>query len=59
MQLPIRTVGVTNIPGLMSFLPVGLRALTHGKMPPLVHKNIENVGEVRKLVRDLEEPESE
>ena len=59
VQLPIRTVGVTNIPGLMSFLPVGLRALTHGKMPPLVHKNIENVGEVRKLVRDLEEPESE
>ena len=56
--LPVKTVGVTNIPGLMSFLPVGLRALTHGKMPPLVHKNIDNVGHVRRLVKKLEEPDS-
>ena len=55
--LPIKTVGLTNIPALMSFLPVGLRALTHGKMPPLIHKNVEDVGKVRRLVRELEEPE--
>ena len=59
VELPIKTVGVTNLPGLMSFLPVGLRALTHGKMPPLIHKNIEGVGNVRKLVRKLEEPDPE
>ncbi|PKB72703.1 MAG: hypothetical protein BZY75_05615 [SAR202 cluster bacterium Io17-Chloro-G7] len=54
--LPVKTVGITNLPGLMSFLPVGLRALTHGKMPPLIHHNIENVQNVRKLVKKLEDP---
>jgi succinate dehydrogenase / fumarate reductase iron-sulfur subunit len=54
--LPVKTVGITNLPGLMSFLPVGLRALTHGKMPPLIHQNIENVQNVRKLVKKLEDP---
>ena len=57
--LAVKTVGMANLPALMSFLPVGLRALTHGKMPPLVHKNIKDVGEVRKLVRRLEEPDGE
>ena len=59
LRLPIMTVGVTNVPALMSFLPVGWRALTHGKMPPIVHKPIDNVGNVRNLVRKLEEPEQE
>ena len=54
--LPIKSVGITNIPGLMSFVPVGLRALTHGKLPPLIHPNIENVKNVRKLVKRLENP---
>ncbi len=59
LELPVKTVGITNIPALMSFLPVGLRALTHGKLPPIIHKNIQNVAGVRKLVKKLEEPESE
>jgi succinate dehydrogenase / fumarate reductase iron-sulfur subunit len=59
LRLPIKTVGVTNLPALMSFLPVGWRALTHGKMPPIIHKNIDNVDNVRKLVRKLGEPEPE
>ena len=54
--LPVKSVGITNIPGLMSFVPVGLRALTHGKLPPLIHPNIENVKNVRKLVKRLEDP---
>jgi len=54
--LPVKTVGITNLPGLMGFLPVGIRALTHGKMPPLIHHNIENVQNVRKLVKKLEDP---
>ncbi len=56
--LPIKTVGLANIPALLNYLPVGLRALTHGKMPPLVHKNIDKVANVRKLVRKLEESEN-
>ena len=59
IELPVKTVGITNIPALMSFLPVGLRALTHGKLPPIIHKNIQNVINVRKLVRKLEDPEPE
>ena len=57
--LPIKTVGLTNIPALMGFAPVGLRALTHGKMPSLVHPNVENVQDLRKLVRKLEDPDPE
>lgn len=55
--LPVKTVGVTNVPALMNYLPVGFRALTHGKMPPLIHHNIEGVDKVRKLTRKLEDPE--
>ncbi len=57
LRLPVKTVGITNVPALMGFLPVGLRALTHGKMPSPIHKNIENVGNVRRLVKKLEEPD--
>ncbi|MBM3941830.1 MAG: succinate dehydrogenase iron-sulfur subunit [SAR202 cluster bacterium] len=59
LQLPIKTVGVTNLPALLGFAPVGFRALTHGKLPPLVHKNIENVENVRKLYQKLDASESE
>jgi succinate dehydrogenase / fumarate reductase iron-sulfur subunit len=53
LRLPVRTVGVTNIGALMGFVPVGWRALTHGKLPPLVHKNVEDVETVRRLFRKL------
>ncbi|MCI0846034.1 MAG: succinate dehydrogenase iron-sulfur subunit [Chloroflexi bacterium] len=59
LRLPVKTVGITNIPALMSFLPVGIRALTHGKMPPIFHKNIENVRNLRRLIKKLEEPKQE
>ena len=59
LQLPIKTVGITNLPALMSFLPVGLRALTHGKLPPILHKNVENVANIRKLAEKLEDAEPE
>ena len=55
LKLPVKTVGMTNIPALMGFLPVGIRALTHGKMPPLVHKNIEDVEGFRRLYKKAEE----
>lgn len=59
LQLPLKTVGMTNLPALLGFLPVGLRALTHGKLPPLVHQSIENAGNVRRLFKKLggSEPE--
>ena len=39
---------------MLSYAPVGWRALTHGKMPPIRHKNVENVENVRRLFRKLE-----
>ncbi|MFQ6026281.1 MAG: succinate dehydrogenase/fumarate reductase iron-sulfur subunit [Dehalococcoidia bacterium] len=55
LRLPVKSVGMGNIGALMSFVPVGWRALTHGKMPPLVHKNIENVENVRRLFAKLDQ----
>ena len=57
LRLPIKTVGMTNVPALMSFLPVGIRALTHGKMPPLTHENIEDVEGFRRTFEKVEESE--
>jgi succinate dehydrogenase / fumarate reductase iron-sulfur subunit len=55
LRLPVRTVGMTNVSALMGFVPVGWRALTHGKLPPLVHKNVEDVENIRKLFRKLDQ----
>ena len=55
LMLPIKSVGgITNVGAMLSYAPVGWRALTHGKMPPLRHKNVENVENVRRLFRKLE-----
>ncbi len=54
LKLTMKTVGMTNIPALMGFIPVGWRALTHGKMPPLVHKNVEDVATIRNLFKKLD-----
>ena len=53
LRLAVKTVGIFNLPALLSFMPVGLRALTHGKLPPLIHKSIENVEPVRRLFNRL------
>jgi succinate dehydrogenase / fumarate reductase iron-sulfur subunit len=54
LRLPIQSVGMTNISALMGFVPVGWRALTHGKLPPLIHKNVEDVETIRRLFRKLD-----
>jgi succinate dehydrogenase / fumarate reductase iron-sulfur subunit len=58
LRLPVRTVGMTNIPALLGFMPVGWRALTHGKLPPLIHKNVEDVETIRRLFRRLDQPKA-
>jgi succinate dehydrogenase / fumarate reductase iron-sulfur subunit len=57
LRLPVKTVGITNAPALMGFLPVGIRAFTHGKMPSPIHKKIEGARNVKKLVKKLEKLE--
>jgi succinate dehydrogenase / fumarate reductase iron-sulfur subunit len=58
LRLPVKTVGMTNIPALLGFMPVGWRALTHGKLPPLIHRNVEDVETIRKLFRRLDQPKA-
>ena len=54
LRLPIRTFGMFNMPAMMSMAPVGLRALLRGKMPPILHKMLPNVGNVRRIFKRLE-----
>ena len=54
LRLPIKSVGMMNLPALMGYMPVAFRAMRRGKMPPIVHKNVDNVEAVRKLFRQLE-----
>ena len=51
LRIVPKTFGITNVPALMNLAPEALRALTHGKLPPIIHKKIENVNNVRKLFR--------
>ncbi len=54
LKLPVKTVGMFNIRAMQSFAPVGLRALVRGKMPPIFHKMVPNVENVRRIFRKLE-----
>ena len=57
LRLPIKTVGMFNMPAMINFAPVGLRALIKGKMPPVFHKMVPNVENVRRIFRKLEPEE--
>ena len=54
LKLPIKTVGMLNMPAMLNFAPVGLRALRKGKMPPILHKMLPNVENVRRIFRRIE-----
>ena len=54
LRLPVKTVGMFNLPAMMNFAPVGVRALMRGKMPPIFHKMLPNVENVRRIFRRLE-----
>jgi succinate dehydrogenase / fumarate reductase iron-sulfur subunit len=51
--LPARSVGFFNIPALLGLLPVGIRMFVKGKNPPLIHKSIEKVKEVKSIFSRL------
>ena len=54
LKLPIRTFGIFNFPALIGFIPVGLRALRRGKMPPIIHKAIPGAEKVRRIFEKVE-----
>ena len=54
LRLIMKTVGMFNLPAMLNMAPVGLRALAKGKMPPIVHKMLPNVENVRRIFKKLE-----
>ena len=57
LRLVPKSLGMTNIQGLLNYAPVALQALTHGKMPPLMHKKIEGIEHVRRIFEKVDETE--
>ena len=57
LRLVPKSLGMTNVSGLLGYAPIAIQALTHGKMPPIVHKKIEKAGNVRKIFDKVEGPE--
>ena len=53
-KIPIESVGIGNVhANLGEILPVGLKMLSHGKAPSLIHHSVDKVGEVRKIFKKL------
>ncbi|MFQ5560574.1 MAG: 4Fe-4S dicluster domain-containing protein, partial [Nitrospinota bacterium] len=53
--LPAASMGFTNIPGLLTLLPVGIRMILKGKNPPLIHHSVEEVEDIRRIFNKFEE----
>ncbi|TDJ59147.1 MAG: succinate dehydrogenase iron-sulfur subunit [Nitrospina sp.] len=53
--LPVESIGYFNFKGLFDLLPVGLRMLFKGKIPPLIHKSCEDVKDVKRIFEELGE----
>ena len=57
LRMVPKTFGMFNplsLPQLLGMIPVGLRALRHRKMPPIRHKSIPGVQNVRRIFKKLE-----
>lgn len=54
LRLPIKTFGMFNLIKMLELLPVGLRALMRKKMPPVFHKPITKVENVRRIFQKME-----
>ena len=59
LRIVPKTVGVANVPALLHLAPEALRALTHGKLPPIIHKKIEDVQGFRKVFKNADEAPKE
>ncbi len=57
LKLVPKSLGMTNISGMLGMAPVAIQAFTHGKMPPLIHKKIEGADNVKRIFEQVEEPE--
>jgi succinate dehydrogenase / fumarate reductase iron-sulfur subunit len=57
LRLPIKTFGTLSMP--LSMMPVALRALVRGKMPPVIHSPIPNAEKVRRIFEKVKEEQKQ
>jgi succinate dehydrogenase / fumarate reductase iron-sulfur subunit len=53
--IPVESQGFFNFKGLFDLLPVGLRMLFKGKNPPIFHKSIDEVEDIKRIYKELGE----
>ncbi len=53
--LPVESMGFTNIKGLLELVPVGLRMLLKGKVPPIFHKPCGELNDVKRIFKELDQ----
>ncbi|HAP66339.1 MAG TPA: succinate dehydrogenase [Nitrospinae bacterium] len=51
--IPVKSMGIFNIPGLLSLIPVGIRMFLKGKNPPIIHKHIDEMDDVKRIFKRL------
>jgi len=54
LRLPIKTYGMFNIKEMIKLIPVGIRAQLKGKRPPIFHRAIPGVENVRRIFKKVE-----
>ncbi|MBI2936269.1 MAG: succinate dehydrogenase iron-sulfur subunit [Chloroflexi bacterium] len=58
-RLMLDTVGITNVPKLINLIPVALRATYRRKLPPLIHKKLPGVQNVRRIFKKVGEAQQQ
>ncbi len=48
---------MTNVSALIGYAPIAIQALTHGKMPPIIHKKLPDSKNIRKIFDKVDGPE--
>ena len=56
LRLVPKSVGMTNVSALIGYAPIAIQALTHGKMPPIIHKKLPDAKNVKKIFDKVEKP---
>jgi succinate dehydrogenase / fumarate reductase, iron-sulfur subunit len=54
-RIPVESMGLFNIPGLLSLLPVGIRMFLKGKVPPIIHHSIDEMDDVKRIFKELDQ----
>ncbi len=57
-KLVVKSHGITNVKEMAKLVPVGLRSLRAGKVPPLIHKSLPGVENVRRIFEQVEQDDN-